>query len=1134
MATRYIDNPTIKRLFAESKGICARCDVDLFPNGDLIGEVCHIEAYSPGGNRYNKSLKKSKKENNYENLIVLCSNCHLIIDKKENEDIYNKDYLLNLKKAHLLKFLSNQKCDLTDNDANILSAKFTQSIETELQEIKTILKSIISNYSFSLTSDVFNRKNNFEPSLNYIGSFYYSKEDIEIIDTIVKGTELEQPQSYILIGPPSSGKTTLVLKLTSQLPNLFTHFYISLKNDFQIENIRKDLKYIRSFQAVVFVDDCHLNNNLACEIFYECENLTNLTLIFNYREIDDIAKVSDNGYNLFNETVSQIFYVDPFSNQGDKIHTLINSRKKKIQEKQNFEPQIGDIKIIEKLINKNLLKLTLLLDEWEKQPDKLLASITDHELNKLLYKRFLSSRYHYSKQEIDNLKLYTTVNTYEIPFKIFDKTNLEVELLTDALINLNKESEYQFFHSSFAKLLLLSIIASDSNFSVEFPDGFKQLEKFAVKTYFKHLSEKSNKGYPHKIALSLNKIVANRGFELFKFLTRDNEIKLYLVNYFKSANDNEQYLKFFKNINNYCKDQFEYYYNQIIDTGKLSEILNSQPKNIIDVKTSLVILRNKSYSKYKLAVQNLPKETIKQIILSSNLNDVTYTLRYVSDFDKPFAQILIRDISPEEWKAFINNHSLSIISNSIIELKQLTSREFASKVLSSGLNSEIILNASKREPIEKLTKSIKEINQINEGISKNIAASITEDFLYQKIQNQPIGKISKSLKELYPYKGIELSSIVAKINSAELIKEFENYNLSNIGRILSELYDINNKQIKSITLDDCFQNLLLAKLSIETNSGQVGKIIADLKKIEPKAAKLFLSSISFDKIENLVNSSSVQQLAEFLYNIFLNKGFEQLIASIYKEIPAKHIVAKTTHSRFIITNYESPFSQFALIDKDKTIEVLNAIANPVIFNKCLNYRVNVRKVSQALKSLNCINSEKINSITSELLANNEFLLKIADSENSSKIDFIHCYANFLEINKNIKPEIFYNRILKFTAESLRNEDVSAYSDGLKLLNENITLTKDHTFIKSFEEHLIKNYSHFKLRQISIAFINLFSIDKPYASKLIEKLTPKILAKKALEIDSKENLNGCLGEIKKVNSNFYQSIIKEIQKLNFDN
>ena len=206
-------------------GICAKCDNDLFPDGDLIGEICHIEAYSPGGNRYNKNLKKNNAENLYENLIVLCSNCHKIVDLKKNEEIYDRDYLYTLKTTHKTKGILKQQKEISDLQVDLISKRFSDLIEIELQEIKIILNSITGNYSFSLIKDTFNRKNSYEPSLNNLDAFYYSKEDIEIIETIKKGTTLEQPQSYILIGPPSSGKTTLVLKLISELSDLYTHFY---------------------------------------------------------------------------------------------------------------------------------------------------------------------------------------------------------------------------------------------------------------------------------------------------------------------------------------------------------------------------------------------------------------------------------------------------------------------------------------------------------------------------------------------------------------------------------------------------------------------------------------------------------------------------------------------------------------------------------------------------------------------------------------------------------------------------------------------------------------------------------------------------------------------------------------------
>jgi hypothetical protein len=85
MLTRKPSDPTIKRLFADSKGICAECNKGLFPDGINIAVICHIEAFSSGGSRFNKALKIAGKENQYENLIVLCSICHIKIDTKGKE-----------------------------------------------------------------------------------------------------------------------------------------------------------------------------------------------------------------------------------------------------------------------------------------------------------------------------------------------------------------------------------------------------------------------------------------------------------------------------------------------------------------------------------------------------------------------------------------------------------------------------------------------------------------------------------------------------------------------------------------------------------------------------------------------------------------------------------------------------------------------------------------------------------------------------------------------------------------------------------------------------------------------------------------------------------------------------------------
>lgn len=480
MASRQVDIPTIKKLFSESRGHCAICDKDLFPNGVLIGEICHIEAYSSGGSRFNSLLTKKGKENHYDNLIILCPNCHTEIDKKVNENNFNKEKLIACKVNHLTKTLSNPKTEIDERQIEQIIARFEQSILSELLEIKTILNDITENDCFSLMSEAFKSEKTWIPSLAKINSFYFSKKDIAIIERIKKGIELEVPQSYILIGPPTSGKTTLMLKITSELTDSITHFYINLSKYDSLQSVKKDLKYLKKINAFIYVDDCHLNNNLACDIYNLCFDSPNLTLVFIYREISDELKVSDiDGLNLF-KIVSQKFYIDAFANQEDKIKVLIENKTKKIFESNGIEPKIGNIETIYGFIDKNLLKLSLLLEEWEEQPTLILDSIDTTALNKLLYRRFLNSKY--NPNEIDWLKTYASINKFEIPFRIFDKTNLKDQLLKDALVN-KIETEYSFFHSSFANLILLSIISIDDNFDLKYPRGIKAFEEYSIKKY---------------------------------------------------------------------------------------------------------------------------------------------------------------------------------------------------------------------------------------------------------------------------------------------------------------------------------------------------------------------------------------------------------------------------------------------------------------------------------------------------------------------------------------------------------------------------------------------------------------------------------------------------------------------------
>jgi hypothetical protein len=1121
MATRQVDIPTIKRLFAESGGQCAKCDLDLFPDGKLIGEICHIEAFSSGGPRYNSQLKKSNLENHYDNLIILCPSCHTEIDKKGNEITFSKERLIDYKTNQLTKASKASKTEIDETQIEQVLNKFEKSIQTELIEIKGLLSEIIENKCFRLISEEFKGESDYwNSSLENIKSYFFSKKDISIVESIKRGTEIAFPQSYILVGPPSSGKTTLLLKLTNELPDSFTHFYINLGQPFSLESIRNDLRYLKKFNAFIFVDDCHLNNNVACDIYKLCNESPNLTLVFIYREISDEFKISDhNGLNLF-KNVSQVYDIDTFANQNEKIKTLIENKRKVILDKTGKNPTIGDIEKVYGFIDKNLLKLSLLLQEWEEQPSSILDSIDNASLNRLLYKRFLNTRY--QSKEIEWLKTYASINKYEIPFRIFDETNLKDQLLKDALVK-KLEIEYTFFHSSFANLILLSILSKDDNFDLKFPGGVKSFEEYTVKKYLVDLANINANKYPDNIVYLLRSILVNKNFDLYKFLIRDNDIKNLIIQYFKYTDDYEIISSFLKDIATSCSNKYHTYYSEIVDYARLLKMHSKLPINVLELKTILFILKDHSFKEFKNFIKSIPKEKLKSMVLSSNLSDITYTTRYICEFDKEFAEYLIEDVSIEDWVTLFNSSSVVGISNSTIELQQIKNKEYVRNVLLK-INIEAIVKNSNRDPIDTLTQAIQSLNKVNEIVSKQIADSFSEHIITQRIFNQPLDKISKCFQELYPYKEDVLPQILKQFNDEDIITEFRDYSLVKMGKTISELSDINKEKISNLVINQNFQLLLLSKLSEENNVGNIGKTIADLKKAEPSSANSFISLLTPDILKNLIPNSSIEQLSTFIYNLYSIEHFKNEAITIYLSIPSKLLASKTLNKKFVITNYETCVLTLFKVNSEKTSEFFSSIDDSILLNKCNG--VHPRKVLQALKNLYLANPTKIKNLSNEIFKDKRFQKEL---DSLSKTDLIHSYSFYLNIDQDNAITEFASRIENITLKDFEGIDISAFSDGLKLINDKYELSRNIPLIKTFETYLINSYAQFRCNQISITFINLRFIDKQFAYELLERTNIEILAEKAVEIDGTNKLDGFLGEIKTVSPEFHLKLTTEIGK-----
>lgn len=113
--SRYIPVPDRLILYGKSGRRCSMpdCRANLIPEiaPDIetnISENAHIKAFGDSGPRSDKKMNQSEK-NSYENLLLVCSSCHTIIDK--NPGVYTVEKLLKIKNDHeqwVLEKLNNE------------------------------------------------------------------------------------------------------------------------------------------------------------------------------------------------------------------------------------------------------------------------------------------------------------------------------------------------------------------------------------------------------------------------------------------------------------------------------------------------------------------------------------------------------------------------------------------------------------------------------------------------------------------------------------------------------------------------------------------------------------------------------------------------------------------------------------------------------------------------------------------------------------------------------------------------------------------------------------------------------------------------------------------------------------------
>jgi hypothetical protein len=140
---REYTKSTLKKLFLLSCNQCAApgCDNALLARDDntLIAKICHIEAASPNGPRYNPNMTDEERRH-YNNLILLCDECHSIIDNKENENKYPVELLRKWKREHeslCMQNMLNKHPSLLAQAINAIANINLDEVKIETDQVKS-------------------------------------------------------------------------------------------------------------------------------------------------------------------------------------------------------------------------------------------------------------------------------------------------------------------------------------------------------------------------------------------------------------------------------------------------------------------------------------------------------------------------------------------------------------------------------------------------------------------------------------------------------------------------------------------------------------------------------------------------------------------------------------------------------------------------------------------------------------------------------------------------------------------------------------------------------------------------------------------------------------------------------------
>lgn len=682
----------------------------------------------------------------------------------------------------------------------------------------------------TLTSS-FPRRDLFQKSIAY----FLPEEEFLIrrVEEIL-GDKSEE-RVVIVTGNPAIGKTVIGAAIGWNLNLAGTEcYYLPNLGSSPANVIFSEMSLLREIEAVVILDNCHLNVDLIARIYRQRRQFAGLGIVListtldagarqapaeEYMDVTDALARDDRHFDLDRMIGRKML---------QKVTGIVEQRRSLREAATSEALDVGNIKMVADGCGYNLVCLAAALELWDaKTPlsvltrDKSLEAIRA----RIFHPEFLK------QSERDLLLKLAAIAWFEVRSEIPPEASDEgLTLRRTGLVQLDRRQSVSFAHSELARLIIEAYHSGlkDSEPHRKLDDLIGDL----LKEYF--AAFRTSPRYLGELVLAL---ADKKPRPILLPLLKHTAFETQLIGYFKQPAAVDEAIDFLFKVKHFLThDKVHRYITEIlVERRSLFDSLQSTSSRLLLWTKAVKITYYGFREDREKILAALTDDQFQQLVDATDFYLITYCAFSLSEVSRLAAGKLVSAVTDADLLAKAASSDADEVLRGLSHLTRVDNQK-ARTVLRDlrNLPSNPLLRLADL-PFDQFAEAFAVLNRVDEEAAKRLFDQIPVKTLVERAEATSAKGLTYGLSLLKDAHSFGAARILKALTDSPIRGHLEPRNLDSAGNALAELNKVDHKTAAQLASN--YSTSELANWATSAELVQLGKTFSEMGKIDPKLAR---------------------------------------------------------------------------------------------------------------------------------------------------------------------------------------------------------------------------------------------------------------------------------------------------------